>query len=161
MAQLARETVLFANACLNGRTNGCIYFGVQDGKIMGIPLHCDPSVIEKELSKHLRKSFRDHQTSTVMQCIRPIKFTRVIKSVSEVQKYVLEVDVCPESTLCKNDAFFCKPPLPIKKSEENFKILEGNLAIFELTEDGPKEMQSQAFTDFIQHNKDKLSKKGR
>ena len=146
MAQLAKETVVFANACLNGRTNGCIYFGVQDGKIMGIPLRCDPSVIEKELSKHLRKSFRDHQISTVMQCIRPIKFTRVIKSASEDKKYVLEVDVCPENALCKNDAFFCKPP-------------QGNLAIFELTEDGPKEMESQALNEFIQHSKDNLSEK--
>ena len=158
MAQLARETILFANACITGRTNGCIHFGVEDRKILGIPLSCEQSVIEKELSKYLREAFSDYQIHTVLQCARPIKFVKVVPSTKQL-KYVLEVEIRPESTLCNNEVFFCKPPQAVKVNKAEVKIVNGKPAVYELTENGPTEIEDQALVDYIGNFKDKLCKK--
>ncbi len=153
MKKLAEETVKFAAACLNSRTNGCIHFGVEPGTgtIRGIPLTCHPAVIENQLAKHLKVAFQDHQLITVMQAIRPVKFVKVFQGTTSeqgtVKKFVLEVEVVPHSRLTGKEAFWCTPPSVSRK--KSGKAQKRPVMLFDFAGEEPTELQDEELSDFI------------
>ncbi|PFX14051.1 Sterile alpha motif domain-containing protein 9 [Stylophora pistillata] len=116
LMKFVRETLRFACACLNVRTNGTIHFGVADEnkskacgnkprEIVGLVVFNKPLVNEK-LIEYIGKCFvgesRIH--SCIYECIRPPVFIPVRSSSAE-EKVVIEVDIEPTHSLCVNKIF--------------------------------------------------------
>ena len=118
---ICRETVLFACACLNDHTNGTIHFGIKDQKIIGSELTVDQPTINRQLTVALRGAFDLDQVETVLGCVRPAKFIEVQPCTAMAvrsKRYVIEIDVRPDSYLCGKDIFYAKPPNLQVKSQE-------------------------------------------
>ena len=101
----------FANACINSRKNGTIYFGVCDsrgkhkhGEIKGVNTSLSStSKYEDWIEKHFRKNpkslkccRRDEQTafSTCISMLHVIE-------IENYDRVILEIDVEPKSSVCK------------------------------------------------------------
>ena len=118
---ICRQTVLFACACLNDHTNGTIHFGIKDQKIIGSELAVDQPRINRQLTVALRGAFDLDQVETVLGCVRPAKFIEVQPCTAVAvrsKRYVIEIDVRPDSYLCGKDIFYAKPPNLEVKSQE-------------------------------------------
>ncbi|XP_071987984.1 sterile alpha motif domain-containing protein 9-like isoform X2 [Engystomops pustulosus] len=123
-AKFASEVIKFASACLNVRTNGTIHFGVMDskedkqwrhGQIMGIPVK-EPDVYVDALD-YIEKSFHvEHEAARL--CIRTPKFIEVVGKDSKDQRFVVEVDVVPDSHLVKDRVFQVTLPKYNEKSNK-------------------------------------------
>ena len=112
------ETLRFACACLNERTNGTIHFGVADenqnqtcghepGEIVGSQVTEVPLYNEK-LTEYIGKSFVGRSGRIVPNCIRPAVFIPVRSSPSDedlINIKVIEVDIVPSYSLCEDDIF--------------------------------------------------------
>ena len=105
----------FANACINSRKNGTIYFGVCDsrgkhkhGEIKGVNTSLSStSKYEDWIEKHFRKNpkslkycRRDEQTafSTCISMLHVIE-------IENTDRVILEIDIEPKSSVCKNLKF--------------------------------------------------------
>ena len=116
---LASETVRFACACLNDRTNGTLHFGVvsgtsdkvKTGEILGTSLSGEQQDYEDYMRKTISSCFVPEQRDIVQACVRPLKFIEVIPT-KDMQKFVVEIDVVPSYSLCEEDAFFVRMPTP-------------------------------------------------
>ena len=112
------ETLRFACACLNERTNGTIHFGVADEvetqacgykprEIVGTVVTDKPTYNEK-LTEFIDKCFVGSSRSIVHKCIRPPVFLPVRGSSTEQgssDKVVIEVDIEPTYSFCKGEIF--------------------------------------------------------
>ena len=113
--KFVQETLRFACACLNERTNGTIHFGVADEvdkqtcgyeprEVVGSAVTNKPFFTEK-LTEFIGKCFVG---PNVHNCIRPPVFIPVKGSFSEQQssdKVVIEVDIEPSYSLCVGEIF--------------------------------------------------------
>nr|XP_006825609.1 PREDICTED: sterile alpha motif domain-containing protein 9-like [Saccoglossus kowalevskii] len=122
------ETIRFAAACLNDRTNGTIHFGIADskhgyaqhGQIYGIEV-LDKPEYEEGLDQFIGKCFQKNENiECARKCIRPPRYVPVSAPGITRSKYVIEVDIVPHSTICKNKAFFVRLPAnPEKQRLQN------------------------------------------
>ena len=128
-----QETLRFACACLNERSNGTIHFGIADQEeskagghrlceIIGVPLS-NQALFDEKLKEYIGKCFNEH--SIVRNCIRPPLFVPV-KSTKKglISNHVIEVDIVPSFSFCSNEVF--KVTLPLseheKKSEKRSSV---------------------------------------
>lgn len=112
------ETLRFACACLNERTNGTIHFGVADEvenqtfgykprEIVGSKVTNAPFYTDK-LNEYICNSFVTPSGEIVRNCIRPPVFIPVRRSPSEkdlINTVVIEVDIVPSSSFCERYIF--------------------------------------------------------
>ncbi|XP_069113691.1 sterile alpha motif domain-containing protein 9-like [Argopecten irradians] len=112
---IAKETVRFASACMNERTNGTIHFGVEqksndeclEGEIIGINIEKDNC--KKAIYQAITSHFYEDQIEIALGCIRPVEFIDVSCSeASGVQLVVVEVDIVPNSSLLRDEAVYAK-----------------------------------------------------
>lgn len=112
------ETLRFACACLNERTNGTIHFGVADevenqtcgykpreivgSEVTKVPLYND------KLTEYICKSFVGRSGGIAQNCIRPAVFIPVRSPLTDedlINTVVIEVDIVPSYSLCSDDIF--------------------------------------------------------
>ena len=112
------ETLRFACACLNERTNGTIHFGVADevenqacgykpreivgSKVTKVPLY------NEKLTEYICKSFVGRSGRIARNCIRPALFIPVRSPLTDkdlIDTVVIEVDIVPSYSLCNDDIF--------------------------------------------------------
>ena len=112
------ETLRFACACLNERTNGTIHFGVADevenqtcgykpreivgSKVTNVPLY------NEKLTEYICKSFVGRGGGIAQNCIRPALFIPVRSPLTDkdlIDTVVIEVDIVPSYSLCNDDIF--------------------------------------------------------
>ncbi|XP_021372398.1 sterile alpha motif domain-containing protein 9-like isoform X2 [Mizuhopecten yessoensis] len=113
MSDIIFRTLKFACACLNSRRNGTIYFGVgtEDGvrrnEVIGIILNFeqDRQIIADHLRCCINKYFLDPLSNVTNQCISPPHFIQVVQNEASVARFVMEFDIEPKSSVCK-DMFF-------------------------------------------------------
>ncbi|XP_077867470.1 sterile alpha motif domain-containing protein 9-like [Saccoglossus kowalevskii] len=112
------ETLRFAAACLNDRTNGTIHFGIADnksnhyqhGQILGVEVK-DKAEYGDELDYYICKCFKDTEyKNSARLCIRPPQYVPVFDKGNLEQCYVVEVDIVPNIAHTKGKAFFIKLP---------------------------------------------------
>ncbi|XP_033729231.1 sterile alpha motif domain-containing protein 9-like [Pecten maximus] len=112
---IAEETVRFASACMNERTNGTIHFGVEqkanseclEGEIIGIDVEKDSC--KRAIYQAITSHFYEDQIELALNCIRPVEFIDVNNvDSSGGQLVVVEVDIVPNSTLLKDEAVYVK-----------------------------------------------------
>ncbi|KAL1764660.1 sterile alpha motif domain-containing protein 9 [Sigmodon hispidus] len=111
--KFSNETFRFASACMNSRTNGTIHFGVQDkphGKIVGVELTTVTSdALINHFSLMIEQYFENHQVQQAKKCIRVPRFVQVLlPNSTPSNKFVIEVDVIPQHSECKEDYFQIK-----------------------------------------------------
>ncbi|XP_068429203.1 sterile alpha motif domain-containing protein 9-like [Clinocottus analis] len=107
MTRLTEEVIRFAAACMNSRTNGTIHFGIGDkphGQVLG--------VVVKDREAYARKIhsaihyFEHKHKQTAHSCIKPPRFVGVLnRNETSSDKYVIEVDIVPDSTLCEENIY--------------------------------------------------------
>ncbi|XP_026716723.1 sterile alpha motif domain-containing protein 9-like [Athene cunicularia] len=147
-SKFACEVIRFASACMNVRTNGTIHFGVMDsieergwkhGQIVGI------KVKEREYYTdaldYIEKCFCESEQEIARKCIHPPVFVEVISKDSEEQKFVVEVDIEPTSSLVKNRFFEVYLP---KYNEDSQKVT--------LTKDRALYQRLGAKSEPVKHN---------
>ncbi|KFQ98722.1 Sterile alpha motif domain-containing protein 9-like, partial [Nipponia nippon] len=111
-SKFACEVIRFASACMNIRTNGTIHFGIMDsvedkgwkhGQIVGI------KVKEREYYvdalDYIERCFSENVQEIARKCIHPPVFVEVISKDAQEQRFVVEVDIEPTSSLVKNRFF--------------------------------------------------------
>ncbi|XP_075207627.1 sterile alpha motif domain-containing protein 9-like [Anomaloglossus baeobatrachus] len=128
-AKFASEVIRFACACMNVRTNGTIHFGVLDskedkrcthGQIMGITVK-EQDVYVDALD-YIERCFNKGEHDAVRACIRTPKFIAVVDKECKDQRFVVEVDVVPDSGSVKGRAF--QASLPKFNEKSNKAILD-------------------------------------
>lgn len=147
-SKFACEVIRFASACMNIRTNGTIHFGIMDsvedrawkhGQIIGI------KVKEREYYvdalDYIEKCFCESVQEIARKCIHPPVFVEVISKDSQEQRFVVEVDIEPTSSLVKNRFFEVYLP---KYNEGSQKVT--------LTKDRALYQRVGAKTEPIKHN---------
>ncbi|XP_053381830.1 sterile alpha motif domain-containing protein 9-like [Mercenaria mercenaria] len=107
---ITKDVVRFTAACINGRKNGTIHFGVEPiqngaGRIVGIPkstlYHMN---LNEEITRALKTCF-EKNVSVAIRCVRPVQIVPV-----EDDKSVIEVDVVPFSCHLNADLLHIKYP---------------------------------------------------
>ena len=143
------ESVRFANACLNERTNGTLHFGIStEGKVVGLSIN--KYEYGEILTQFIDSCFEDHQIDIVKHCVRPPKFVQVISRQADKPLFIVEVDIVPKFELTTDESFSMKMPT-LKKTKT---VFTGN-HLFKFDDNGPVEIkQVQAFMKSL----DKLSK---
>ncbi|KFP30599.1 Sterile alpha motif domain-containing protein 9-like, partial [Colius striatus] len=135
-SKFACEVIRFASACMNIRTNGTIHFGVMDsvedsgwqhGQIRGIKV-TQPDYYVDALD-YIDKCFRRDVRETARKCIHPPVFVEVISKDSQEQRFVVEVDIEPTSTLVKNKLF--EVYLPKYKEDSKKVILTKEITLYQ------------------------------
>ncbi|XP_064610772.1 sterile alpha motif domain-containing protein 9-like [Liolophura sinensis] len=144
LSQISMETVRFAAACINSRTNGTIHFGISDkGDIQGIIVDKDKTTTE--MKKMLLASTFPDQHSMVDRCVRPPRFVEVIQAENDLPLCVVEVDVVPLYSIVGDEAVFLSisngPRLTKNKSTKLY-IFKGD-TVSELTGDGIRKYMSE------------------
>lgn len=111
--KFSNETFRFASACMNSRTNGTIHFGVEDkpqGKIVGVELTTvTKDVLIDHFNLMIGQYFEVHQVQQAKKCIREPRFVEVLlPNSTPSNKFVIEVDVIPQHSECREDYFQIK-----------------------------------------------------
>ncbi|XP_074048905.1 sterile alpha motif domain-containing protein 9-like [Macrotis lagotis] len=109
--KFSNEVFRFASACMNSRTNGTIHFGVKDkphGEIVGVKITSKDTFID-HFNLMIKKYFDDNQVNKARKCIREPRFVEVLLQNNTVSdRFVIEVDVIPQYSICKNIYFSIK-----------------------------------------------------
>lgn len=117
-----KETICFACGCLNARKNGTIMFGIGDsygksdgpntfvhGEVVGVEIGSIGGDFIANFTESLRiaiqKCFECHVRQTASRCIGNPVFVNVISNLPSSPKFVIEVDIEPSSSYCKDDFF--------------------------------------------------------
>ncbi|NXA31866.1 SAM9L protein, partial [Eudromia elegans] len=107
MMKFSNEVFRFAAACMNSRTNGTIHFGVHDnphGQIEGIKVTNKGAYVE-HFDRYIGKYF-EGKPQIAKACIRQPRFVQVLLQNGTLSdKFVIEIDVVPEHSLCDNKYF--------------------------------------------------------
>ncbi|KAJ8303282.1 hypothetical protein KUTeg_019678 [Tegillarca granosa] len=126
---IAEETIEFAAACLNERSNGTIHFGIcgektvtyEEGQIIGI--HIDKSACRDFLLRKIKRVFFKDQLEIAFKCIRPIHYIEVYEQDSKNQSlHIVEIDVVPSSELVKDEAFYIMKEHEIRHKKGDYII---------------------------------------
>ncbi|XP_056290415.1 sterile alpha motif domain-containing protein 9-like [Pseudoliparis swirei] len=110
MTRSGEEVIRFVAACMNRCTNGTIHFGIGDepyfkhGQVLGVVVQ------DKEAYAQKIHSAIDHfdpkQRTIARLCIRPPRFVEVLnRNDTFSDRYVIEVDIVPDSTMCGDNIF--------------------------------------------------------
>ena len=110
------ETLRFACACLNERTNGTIHFGVADEvetqthgyqprEVVGVPVKNFPQYYEK-ITEYIEKCFVGPSKSNVHNCVRHPVFVPLKDYAQPMSgEVVIEVDIEPSYSMCEAEIF--------------------------------------------------------
>ncbi|XP_071340473.1 sterile alpha motif domain-containing protein 9-like [Trachinotus anak] len=111
MIKFTGEVIRFAAACMNSCTNGTIHFGIGDdpdfthGQVLGLVVK-DKEAYEKALRPAIHDCFEYKHKEAAQRCIRPVRFVGVLnKNMTSSDKYVIEVDIVPDSTICGENIY--------------------------------------------------------
>uniref|UniRef100_S4RRM1 SAM domain-containing protein n=1 Tax=Petromyzon marinus TaxID=7757 RepID=S4RRM1_PETMA len=115
MKKFCNEVFRFSAGCMNRRTNGTIHFGVGDtksgyrhGEVTGVHVE-DQSKFVDTIDNNISKYFQKDRIEDAKECIRPPRFVEVISPEhTSLGVYVIEVDVIPKSTICKDNVYEIK-----------------------------------------------------
>lgn len=103
------EVIRFAAACMNSRTNGTIHFGIRDkphGEVLGVVVDKDKEAYATTLRSVINQCFEFKHKETAQICIKPPRFVGVLnKNMTTSHKFVIEVDIVPDSTICKDNIY--------------------------------------------------------
>lgn len=109
--KFSNEVFRFASACMNSRTNGTIHFGVKDephGEIVGIEITRKESFID-HFNSMIKKYFENSDINEARKCIREPRFVEVLLQNNTLSnRFVIEVDVIPKHSICKEKYFQVK-----------------------------------------------------
>ncbi len=96
---------------MNSRTNGTIHFGIGDkphfvhGEVLGVVVE-DKEAFANELKSAIDGYFEHKHKHAAQICIKPPRFVGVLnRNMTSSDKYVIEVDIVPDSTICKENIF--------------------------------------------------------
>lgn len=119
--KFSNEVFRFASACMNSRTNGTIHFGVKDkphGEIVGVKVTRKDAFID-HFNLMIGKYFEKSEISEAKQCIREPRFVEVLlQNNMPSNKFVIEVDVIPKHSVCKENYFYVKMQSYTDKTSE-------------------------------------------
>ncbi|XP_032366122.1 sterile alpha motif domain-containing protein 9-like [Etheostoma spectabile] len=111
MSKFIEETIRFAAACMNSRTNGTIHFGIGDepdfrhGQVLGV-VEKVTEAYAKELKSAIDGYFEHKHKQTAQICIKHPRFVGVLnKNMTSSDKFVIEVDIVPDFTLCEENIY--------------------------------------------------------
>ncbi|XP_068186345.1 sterile alpha motif domain-containing protein 9-like [Antennarius striatus] len=111
MSKFSFEVVRFAAACMNCRTNGTIHFGIGDrpefthGEVLGVNVE-DREAFRTELKSAIDTCFEGKNRTAAHICIKPPRFVEVLnRNMTLSDKYVIEVDIEPRSTICEETIY--------------------------------------------------------
>ncbi|XP_044221089.1 sterile alpha motif domain-containing protein 9-like isoform X2 [Thunnus albacares] len=111
MSKFIYEVIRFAAACMNSRTNGTIHFGIGDrpqfthGQVLGVAVE-DKEAYANELKSAIDVCFGHKHKQAAQMCIKPPRFVGVLnKNMTSSDKYVIEVDIVPESVICEENIY--------------------------------------------------------
>ena len=160
MLRFLQESLTFACACLNDRTNGTIHFGVvpehgtnaKQGQIVGTTLARPITVYIDKFYECVNKCFTDDQKDIVNKCIRKPCFIELWPS-SEFPSYVIEIDIVPAHALCKKDIYFVRKPF---KKED--KIIFDQATPYSFRDSTIQPIEGEYLKNFIK-GKDALTEK--
>ncbi|XP_036614332.1 sterile alpha motif domain-containing protein 9-like [Trichosurus vulpecula] len=107
--KFSQEVFKFASACMNSRTNGTIHFGVKDkphGEIVGLKITNKEAFVD-HFNLMIKHYFDyDEQVNIARKCIREPRFVEVLRQNNTLSdRFVIEVDVIPQYSICKNTLF--------------------------------------------------------
>ncbi|XP_064006621.1 sterile alpha motif domain-containing protein 9-like isoform X2 [Pogoniulus pusillus] len=148
-SKFASEVIRFASACMNIRTNGTIHFGVMDsvedkgwthGQIIGVRVREREHYVDA--LDYIERCFSEDVQEIARKCIHPPVFVEVISRDSVEQRFVVEVDIEPTSSLVKNSIFF---EVRLPKSEDSQKVT--------LTKDRALYQRLGAKSERVEHNR--------
>ncbi|XP_068581302.1 sterile alpha motif domain-containing protein 9-like [Cebidichthys violaceus] len=128
MTRLTEEVIRFAAACMNSSTNGTIHFGIGDepnfthGQVLGMVVK-DREAYAKKINSAI-DYFEHKHKRTAHSCIKPPRFVGVLnRNETSSDKWVLEVDIVPDSTLCEENIYHTFN-LDTKKAKKKAKVKE-------------------------------------
>lgn len=105
MEKFTNEVMRFGSACMNSRTNGTIHFGIADkphGEVLGVVVE-DREAYERNLRTAINRHFHPKCVEAAQKCIKPPRFVRLLnKDQTSSDKYVIEVDIVPDSEVTKD-----------------------------------------------------------
>lgn len=111
MIKFTDEVIRFAAACMNSRTNGTIHFGIGDkpefthGQVLGVDVK-DKEAYENVLRHAIEGHFEHKHIQAARMCIKPPRFVEVLNlDMTSSEKYVIEVDIVPDSTICEDNIY--------------------------------------------------------
>ncbi|XP_040913026.1 sterile alpha motif domain-containing protein 9-like [Toxotes jaculatrix] len=126
MVKFCPEVIRIAAACMNSRTNSTIHFGIGDapdfihGQVLGVKVR-DKEAFAQALNSAIAKYFEPKQRPAAHFCIKPPRFVEVLdKNMTSSNKYVIEVDIIPNSIICEENIYHTYR-LP-KKAKKKAKI---------------------------------------
>ena len=150
--QFAYETLQFACACLNDRTNGTIHFGVasqqtgaqRPGTVIGTRLtkHEDYT---KYLRNAVQRCFTSDLQAVVSSCVQDPAFIKVVGPKKDT--YVVEVHVIPSCVSCQDEAFFVR--LPRSKPSKGESLELDKPAVFRWKHDKPSRVAADKLKSFM------------
>ncbi|XP_031134868.1 sterile alpha motif domain-containing protein 9-like [Sander lucioperca] len=111
MSKFTEEAIRFAAACMNSRTNGTIHFGIGDepnfshGQVLGV-VEKVTEAYANALKSAIDGYFEHKHKQTAQNCIKHPRFVGVLnKNMTSSEKFVIEVDIVPDSTLCEENNY--------------------------------------------------------
>lgn len=131
--KFSEEVFRFASACMNSRTNGTIHFGVKDkphGEIIGLKISSKETFID-HFNLMIERYFDCDEVNTARKCIREPRFVEVLYQNNTLSdRFVIEVDVIPQYSICKDTVFHtrmqsCKKKRNKEKNEPSVFVREG------------------------------------
>uniref|UniRef100_A0A3Q1G9I9 SAM domain-containing protein n=1 Tax=Acanthochromis polyacanthus TaxID=80966 RepID=A0A3Q1G9I9_9TELE len=132
MSKFTAEVIRFAAACMNSRTNGTIHFGIGDtpdfihGQVLGVLVQ-DREAYAKELKSAIDGHFEYKHKDAAQKCIKPPRFVQVLnKNMTSSDKFVIEVDVVPDSTICEENLYHTFT-VDTRKAKKKAKVKETEL----------------------------------
>lgn len=111
ISKFTSEVIRFAAACMNSRTNGTIHFGIGDrpvfvhGQVLGVVVE-DKEAYANGLKSAIDCCFEHKHKQTAHSSIKPPRFVGVLnKNMTSSDKCVIEVDIVPDSMICKENIY--------------------------------------------------------
>ncbi|XP_046354095.2 sterile alpha motif domain-containing protein 9-like [Haliotis rufescens] len=134
--KIAKETVMFASACMNDRTNGTLYVGINplpsdlgQGQVVGI--HLDREKCEDNIRQLIGEAFYEDQQDIAFQAVRSGKFIEVADPETQDRPlWVLEVDVVPSGKVVMEEAFFIRGKMVgahKAKKQQLYRLIDGTI----------------------------------
>ncbi|XP_031725886.1 sterile alpha motif domain-containing protein 9-like isoform X1 [Anarrhichthys ocellatus] len=128
MTRLTEEVIRFAAACMNSCTNGTIHFGIGDepnfrhGQVLGVVVK-DREAYAIKLNSAI-DYFEHKHKQTAHSCIKPPRFVGVLnRNETSSDKWVIEVDIVPDSTMCEENIYHTFN-MDTKKAKKKAKVKE-------------------------------------
>ncbi|KAM4731329.1 LOW QUALITY PROTEIN: sterile alpha motif domain-containing protein 9-like [Anableps anableps] len=102
------EVIRFAAACMNSRTNGTIHFGILDkpqGQVSGVAVE-DKEKYINALKSAVDENFEHKHKHAAQKCIKTPRFVEVLnRDSTSSDKFVIEVDIEPQSVICEENIY--------------------------------------------------------